>query len=212
MYLIDDTYFVRELAIPTIEDMNSVASTELELFIDERCRFILREEILNPELFSDLDSNIDNGVLDVDAPQKWKDLVNGVTYTEDGIDYTWRGLLFAEGSFKGSLLAYYTYCFWYEAQVSYVSGVGDVQAKAKNANNVNPNQRLVNTWNTFVSMYQGNCEYPYGRFYYHDGVPVSDWFGSADRNVSLLQFLKHRESDYPDARMKRYEFKNQLGL
>lgn len=212
-YLVTSAYFTRELTIPTLEDMNAKASVELDMFIDEKSPLLL-QNALGLELFADLDSNITDGELDALAPQKWKNLVEGAEYTKDGVDYVWKGLLYNVGTYKCSLLAYFTFYFWLENQVSYMAGVGDVQAMAKNAPHVNPNQRLVSVWNKFIEMYQGHGNYHNGSFYFHNGVPVYDYWGGRQENhyVDMITFIKDNQTDYPDARCQLYEVKNQFGL
>jgi hypothetical protein len=222
-FIIDDTFFIRELAIPTISDMGSKAADELNQFIDEKGRLLL-DDVIGYANRVVLESYLVNGLLpavpadpDPDpVPEKWRNLVEGCTYTIDDVEYRWKGLQFTEGSFKGSLMAYFVYSYWYAAQVSYVSGVGDVQASAKNAPHVNPNQRYVNAWNKFIEMYQGNCQrgYGYTPTILYNGIPFTDYFGgqSENGNVSLIKFLQDNESDYDNCPLRTFEIKNQLGL
>jgi len=211
MYLINGTYFIREYNIPNTTELQGNSSTNLEQYVDERCRLLL-QMALGSELFADLDDNITNGVLDNDAPQKWENLVNGCTYTKNGKDYVWKGLLQEEGTFKSSLLTPYVYYYWLKGNISSVLGVGEVVTNGKNANNVNSTQRLVETWNDFVSQYQGNCSYK-SNVFIHNGVIVYDYFQNANNNyVNFLQFIKDNDTDYPNANLETFEFKNQLGL
>lgn len=211
MYLIDGTYFIREYNVPNSAELQGNSSNNLEQYIDERCRLLL-QTALGSDLFADLDSNINNGVLDEDAPTKWQNLVGGCTYAKNGKDYVWKGLLQEDGTFKKSLLTPYVYYYWLNGNISSVLGVGEVVTGAKNASNVNSSQRLVTVWNEFVSEYQGNCTYQ-SKAYIHNGVIVYDYFGGGNNNyVNMLQFLKDNDTDYPDAALGVFEFKNQLGL
>lgn len=217
-YLIDETYFQRELYVPNADELNSGALNELTEFIDDKARLCLKYA-LGYELFNDLDSNITDGVLDVGAPAKWLNLVNGVEYTKDGETFKWDGLISTEGAFKKSLLANFTFYYWLEYNQSKMSGVGEVVVNAKNAINVNSTQRLVKVWNEFVSMYQGsdyNSYYgiPQPSIYYKGNIRVTDWLGNCynDNFVSFIQFLYDNDNDYPDATLKRYNKQNQLGI
>jgi hypothetical protein len=211
MYLIDGTYFIREYNVPNSAELQGNSSNNLEQYIDERCRLLL-QMALGSELFTDLDDNITNGELDDDAPQKWKDLVNGVTYTKDGKDYVWKGLLQTEGTFKNSLLTPYVYYYWLKGNISSVLGVGEVITNGKNATNINSTQRLIETWNNFVVQYQGNCTYK-SNVFIHNGVIIYDYYQNGQSNyVNFLQFIKDNETEYPDAPLEMFEFKNQIGL
>lgn len=212
-YIIDETYFQRELYVPNSQELNSGSLEELTQFIDEKSRLCLKD-VLGYELFNDLDSNIEFGNLKDDATQKWKDLVNGVEYTIDGNTFRWQGLKVEEGAFKKSLLANYTFYYWLDYNQSRMSGVGEVVLNAKNAVNVNSTQRLVKIWNEFVDMYQGGDLNHTPRRYYKGSLKVTDYFGGDNSSdfVSLLQFLSDNDTDYVDAPLKRYNKQNQLGI
>lgn len=213
MYLIDASYFIREIHIPNVNESNTDSGVKLDYFIDEKVRLLLSTKALGSVLFTDLNNSVTNGILSNTAPQKWKDLVNGKTYTKDGETYVWEGLLQTKGTFKKSLLAYYTYYYWLMDNVSLVSGVGELRGESKNTVNVNSTQRLTIIWNEFVKMYQGENTCYNGVKYVYNGVPVADYYNQNSGNyVSLLQFLKDNETDYPDATLEMFEFKNQLGL
>ena len=212
-YLIDGSYFQRELFVPNADDTERSAYTELQEFIDDKTRLLLRE-VLGYALFKDLDSNITNGVLDVGAPQKWLNLVNGVEYVESGNTYYWEGLLVQEGAFKKSLLANFVFYHWLYYNQSTMSGVGEVVLNAKNAVGINSTQRLTAVWNQFVGMYQGKqTKYTYSE-YRRNGIKVIDWVGNNtnDYYSSLIMFLSHKDTDYPDAPLKLYKVINQFGL
>lgn len=212
-YLIDETYFQRELFVPNADDQDRSAYQELQEFIDEKSRLCLKEAI-GYTLFKDLDDNITNGNLNIGAPQKWLDLVNGKEYTKDGYTYYWPGLLVQEGAFKKSLLAYYTFYHWLYYNQSRMSGVGEVVLNAKNAVSINSTQRLTSIWNEFVTMYQGKeTKYTYSE-YRRNGIKVIDWAGNntSDYYSSLIMFLSDHEDDYPDATLKIYKTINQFGL
>lgn len=219
MYLINDTYFIDYTDIPNVDEPDTKAAAQLERRIDEMGRlFVL--EALGATLKTELDGYLVNGLLPVvpDAPAidpvpvKWRNLVTGCTYTVDGIDKVWKGLLWQEGTFKGSLMADFVYHSWLEMKVSYMSGVGEVKSKAKNSDNVNSTQRLVTVWNRFVEANQGEWDNRYDAHYWSIDWRSYNWSYRTDGTVSLIQFLTDKATDYPDARLKTYEIANQLGL
>lgn len=210
MYIIDRDYFIRELQIPNLSEMNSASLTELNLFIDGEARPVLLDAIGFVNL-TDLESDMTDGELNVDAAQKWKNLVDGCTYEKDGVNVHWQGLRFESGTFKGSLLANYVFCKWLEDQVTTMTGTGEKTIAAKNAEAANSTQRYVKAWNKFVVMYQGaNCSSP--SRYIVRGIPFTDYFGGQSQEISLLTFLSDNETEYPDCPMRRYEPMNQMGL
>lgn len=213
MYIIDESYFIKEIRIPNASEIDVSGSTDsFDSWIDQQARLCL-QNALGSVLFADFDSNVTNGVLDVGAPTKWLDLVNGKTYTKDGYTYIWKGLAFTEGTFKGSLLAYFTYCKWLEFQLSQQTGMGEARGKAVNSMSANSTHRYVMLWNAFVEMYQGKYSET-NTLRYIKGVPVRDYYGGRENNsfVSLVEYLKDNEDDYPDPLLIEYNFQNTFGF
>lgn len=226
MYIINDTYFqAAKREIPNLDEADSKEFAELERIIDEKCRLLFLD-FLTAEQFQEFDSYLVNGLFPENAqpdpllpdyvPQKWIDLVNGVTYQVNNFTLKWNGLIYSLGTSKQSLLADYVYSFWLESQVSYMTGVGDAKGQPKGAVLVNPTQRYVNTWNDFVIAYQSDmCGrfhlgwFDYG-FVWNISEPYYNVFKSNE--VSLMQFLSDKNEDYPNDNRKFFEVKNQLGL
>jgi hypothetical protein len=208
MYLINEANFTRELSIPNLTSSQSGNATELGYYGDEKPRLLLQMSLGNV-LFSQLDSQVTNGVLDNDADQKWLNLVNGCEY--DG--KVWRGLNYEEGSFKVSLLAYFTFWNWLND-----SNSNNYQTQVKNAENINPTSTMVNIWNRFLEMYQGlNNFNNLPRVSNVNGAIFVDYYqgGTNSNYVNLLQFLQDNATDYPDAQLYTFENisnSNSLGL
>ena len=213
MYIITPYYFQKQYTIPNIDEMDSKNATVLEICIDQYVRLCL-QNALGYNLWKELDLNITDGVLDSGAPQKWLDLVNGKTYTKDGKTFTWKGLIYTEGIYKGSLLVPFVYYHFLKENVSLLTGTGEKVLDASNAIGVNSTQRMVMSWNDFVNQYQGQWSFSHHvNRYYHDGVLVEDYFtGNDSEQVNLIQYLEDNETDYPDAQRMIYYVKNQLGL
>lgn len=213
MYIITYDYFQKQYTIPNIDEMDSKNATVLEICIDQYVRLLL-QNALGYNLWKELDLNITDGVLDIGAPQKWLDLVNGKTYTKDGKTFTWKGLIYTEGIYKGSLLVPFVYYHFLKENVSLLTGTGEKVLDASNAIGVNSTQRMVMSWNDFVNQYQGQCLFSHHvNRYYHDGVLVEDYFtGNDSEQVNLIQYLEDNETDYPYAQRMIYYVKNQLGL
>jgi hypothetical protein len=213
MYLINEANFTRELSVPNLSSSQSGNAERLALYGDEKPRLLLQMSLGNV-LFSQLNSQVTNGVLNTDADQKWKDLVNGKTY--DGKD--WKGLNYLEGSFKVSLLAYYTFWMWLNDNVNTMGSGGEVQVQSKNANNVNPTSYQVQIWNKFIELYQGlPYNYCFPNVSYYDGTTFVDYYnGGINSNyVSLLQFLKDNPINYPNPQLFTFDNlsnSNSLGL
>ena len=209
MYLIDKTYFIKNISVPNTEEPTSDESESLDMSIDRYVRQFLQVTLGNV-LFTDLDSNVIDGELEITAPQKWLNLVNGYAYTKDGVDYVWQGLKYELGLYKVSLLAYYTYVNHYQNSVNSV--LGQVGIEPKNGVVVNPTDHLVSVWNEFVEMYQGdNCSN--ASITHYDNVLFVDYYQYKESGyVSYLQFLEDNKTDYEGFKAGVINFKNSLGI
>lgn len=189
MYLIDSSYFIQDVYIPNLNEIDSDNLLELNQRIDMDVHKLLRK-ILGVDLFTQLNSFISNGVLLDNAPQKWKDLVYGVSYDSKN----WGGLIRANGNYRESILAKYVYHNFLNENVLQHTGVGLKLVSAQNAKDINPTQEIVKAWNNFLLDYSGSniCHNNY--------------------EVSLLGFLKDKEIDYPNVPLVFFGFKNSLGL
>jgi len=210
MYIVDPTYFIKKLSIPNIEEHGSPEAIELESSIDRYARQFLQITLGNT-LFADLDNNVTDGVLDLTAPQKWLNLVNGCNYTVSGKSYTWKGLIYEEGTFKESILAYFVYLNNYQTTVN--TRMGQVVLEGKNSMNQNPSEHITGIYNDFVEMYQGNtCNEP--SIYWINNLLVKDYAQGFNNTgyVSFLQFLNDNVVDYPDFTAGYLKFENRFGL
>lgn len=209
MYLIDESYFTREYSIPNINEMQSETGVTFSYYIEDKVRQFLQKSIgyLN---FQELDSHILNGVLKNDAPQIWKDLVNGKEYDSGGQTLKWNGLLYLNGTFKKSLLVPFVFHEW--LRESSTSNTGKVIQTA-NATNVSVIPRLTDAWNDFVLQYQQSR-----RGYLptvqrtHNAVYVDFLFDANDNYVSMIRFLQDNLTSYDPFTYKIFPLTNNFGL
>lgn len=221
MYIIDTSYFIREIKVAGLQELRSEEVDNLDLFIDEKARLLLHEA-LGFNLFNEFDSQVVNGKLRTSTPpdERWSNLVNGVTYTIGDEQLRWQGLTCIQGAFKKSVIAYFAFCSFLEDHVSQLTTMGEVRGNSKNASKVNSGQRYVKIWNKFIDMYQGDYSGCHQgiitpNFFVRRGVPFYDYsYGSVQSSgfVSLLRFLSDNNEDYPDASLKLYDYRNQLGV
>ena len=213
MYIIDDTYFqFPKREIPNLDEADSKSFVELERLIDEKCRLFMHN-FLTPTEITDFETHLVSGIFPVvttGIPQKWIDLVNGKSYTINGVDLKWNGLIYTKGTYKGSLLADYVYHSWLETQVSYMTGVGDAKGQPKGAFLVNPTQRITNVWNEFVNHYQEIWTYNNGYNYFNYNLYLGYYI--QNKEVSLIQFLQDNQTIYTSENRTFFQVKNQLGI
>ena len=206
MYLISEDNFTRELSIPNLQSSQSGNAELLNLYADEKPRLLL-QKCLGSSLFEEFDSQVTDGVLNEDADLKWQNLVNGCEYNGK----IWKGLIYQEGSFNVSVLAYFTFWHWLNDLYS-----NNYQTQVKNAENINPTSTQVNVWNRFLKLYQGSLFVNNPIVRNINGVCFRDYFYMKEsKYVSLLQFLQENYEDYPDAQLHFYKNSsnsNSLGL
>lgn len=184
MYLIDNSYFTGKYEIANILESNNGTSELLEQFIDIEVRMFL-EALLGLELFTDFDSYVTDGVLDITAPQKWQDLVYGVVYDSK----KWQGLLYSYSIYKKSLLTNYIWCKYYTDK-NRIDGNGNSNViDSKNATIGNTANQYYPIWNEFVSLVNSYIDNDY---------------------VSLNQFLSDKATDYPTANFLYVNFENRF--
>lgn len=209
MYLIDSTYFTRELSIPNVNEMQTDVADNLEMLVDEKVRLFL-QVILGFELYASLNSDIVNGVLKEDASQRWKDFVNGKTYNDGSKN--WAGLLQVYGTYKKSLLANFVFHNWLSGNTTTVTGVGEVNIKGKNSIGVTPNQRLSTVWNEFIQMYQGTRTTKFATVERGHGAIYMDWTHTQTELVPLTTFIRDNSEEYEGALLPIYPMSNSFGL
>lgn len=213
---INASYFIGNINIPNKNDQFN-ENKELNTLINDGVHSILKS-VLGIKNYLELVSYVNDGELEVTAPQKWKDLVNGCEYIHGNKRYYWKGLIYKLGTTPKSILADYVYCLYIEQNNSILAGIGEVVVNGKNATNINSTQRYVNAWNNFISELVGDIRY-INNFYYHCGVPILDYYHSSNESKedSLFSFLERNKDNYADCTFnlpnnRRIEIKNTLGL
>lgn len=202
MYIIDEpSYFIKKLIVPSTTEIDvSETANPFDMWIDQEARLCL-QNALGHVLFDDFDSNVTNGIY-VPGVTKWDNLVNGTTYTYNGISYKWKGLIFTEGLAKQSLLAYFVYAKWLDDRLTSMSGMGESRGKAINSDTIYSRRNYKTQYNNFVTLYQADVTKTNGCYH----------LNSSSSYVSLIEFLIHNEADYPDAELELYFYENQLGI
>lgn len=216
--IIDSSYFTNgELFIPNNKDLSArpVGSPSvvnaLDTFIDKYERDLLLNA-LGVTLYNELISQFTDGVLNVGALQKWKDLVDGSDYTINGKVYRWDGL---RGYAKQSLIAFYVYCNYMRNNESTYTTTGVVQNTANNANNVSFTPKYIKAWQSFIDQYQDEFDNDPRIIINAYGVGL-DYYNNKNIKVSLYQYLlDQNELDataFPDFEFKFYENENSFGI
>lgn len=210
MYLIDNTYFKNKYQIDGILESQSGASLKLNAYIENYVIEFL-QKLFGAVDFEDLNSNITDGVLEDDAPQKWLDFVNGVTYTKDGKDYVWKGLLYQNGSVKRSLLTNYVFC---KVIADLETGNGKNVIQTKNVQQQTMRSHFVTIWNELAEQFNSFCNNQIGTVTYIHGVPFYDYYGMGEDNgyVTMATFLKDHEEDYANVNLTFVQPQNRFDL
>ena len=204
MYLIDKTYFTNKYEIEQILEIDSKNAVTLNAYIEDYVVEFL-QTLLGAADFTDLNNSIENGALKDDAPQRWKDLVNGCTYD----DKFWKGLIYQNGSVKRSLLTAYVYCKII-ADLEANNGRAVIQTKNVKVNVMR--SQFVSVWNEVASQFLQYSEN--GILQFVDGVPFYDYYQPAigDGYVTLSQFLNDKSDVYTKTNLCFIEPINRLDV
>lgn len=206
-YIIDETYFIRELHIPNINTVDvKPTANPFNFWIETESRLIL-QDALGFELFKDFDTNIDVNGLFVPGVPKWDNLVNGVEYTFRGVKYKFEGLTFTQGTVKRSLLAYYVFSRWFKFQMEQLTGFGAFTGSSANSKITSGAAREADAWNKFMNLYNGDTNI----FQIVSGIDFEPRFQNT-HFVSLLKFLDQNKTDYPDAALVVHRSKNRFSI
>lgn len=223
--IINNTYFKGEIYIPHakpgISDTTTGVKDDIIGFINTYSKDCLIK-CLGPQLFNDLFLNLDRNEdswVDHLSDQKWDELVNGKDYVDPSthLNVTWNGIRYESvkdsGNYDFSFLAYYTYFFYEKKEYITRSGVGHEIEEANNAKTVSPTHKVVNAWNKFVTLVQGE-DLKENYLFFEKGIGV-DYFNES-QNVSLYKFIKDsniiNEGTYNNFRPKNWKMINEFGL
>lgn len=209
MYLIDKTYFRNKLQISGLYDGNNGIETKLDDYISIYVIDFL-QKLLGVD-FEELNTNIVSGVLEPTAPQRWLDLINGKTYTKDGKDYVWKGLLYQNGSVKLSILANVVYCNLIH---DLVTGNGQISVDVKSSRMLVPRKNYVEVWNEIANQFNQSVDLQ-PKISFINGVKFTDYYGGLSDNGyrTLTDFLIDFEDDYPNVNIcLGYEIINSFDL
>lgn len=149
------------------------------------------------------------------ADQKWKDLFSGKDYTIDGVDMHWDGLLFKEGVYDKSLIAYYVYYHFLIDDMSNYTGTGLQSENSKNSEKVSIIPKAAKAWRQFHEMTVGCYGGPTQIFEGSVLIGV-DYFGSDNGVRSLYQFINDMNvldpTAFPKWNPKLFDNVNQFGI
>ena len=209
MYLIDKTYFRNKLQVSGLYDGNNGIETKLDDYISIYVIDFL-QKLLGVD-FEELNTNIVSGVLEPTAPQRWLDLINGKTYTKDGKDYIWKGLLYQNGSVKLSILANVVYCNLIH---DLVTGNGQISVDVKSSRMLLPRKNYIEVWNEIANQFNQSVDLQ-PKISFINGVRFTDYYGGLSDNSyrTLSDFLIDFEEDYQNVNLcLGYEIINSFDL
>ena len=220
--IIDSTYFVVGNFIPNLSepDPNSQRTVDIGHYINRAEEEVL-SFALGRTMWEDLRKYTDNPLLEM--PQNYKDLLDGVHYTIEGVDCYWMGL--RDDITKESLLADYTYYIYFMDHLSLTTESGEVAMDSKVGGRTSMHSKLTKAYNTFLYRLHGSIRSGAsgltieGDPYWLIGSKGVDYYGVYGRggDVSMMQYLLDNREDYPllDLRIGRFgglDIKNEFGL
>lgn len=188
MSLIDDTYFINDIALP---------SNTYSDYSDMITRF--EREFLIKAFGYDLYKLIN--VYDSDNPttssQRIRDIVEGKEFTVSSYTYKWEGLI---NSQKDSPIAYYVYCQIMLNNQTHTTTIGENALEYENAQRANVNAKVSRAW--------ARMKEQLGEFFIYN-IPA---FGDELYNNSLFFFMSLNWSTYPEWRWDNFGSINDFDL
>lgn len=142
MGLIDKSYFFTELLVPNANIAGGPVAEELDNFIAK-----YEPQFLRYALGFELYQAFKAGYVDP-KPQRWVDLVSGVSYTDQGgRSYLWKGLApIPDAGLKQSPIAMYVYFYFTQNRYTQTAAMGEVSTKNENSVVANPGAKMARAW------------------------------------------------------------------
>jgi len=214
--IIDTSYFVGEIHLSQVGSSASAKvnnNTLAQHFIDENEVEIMDYALgkkHSKELFDQL--QIDGSIKET-ADAKWTSLVEGETYMSGDVEYYWRGLKEKVGKLNRSLIAYYVYYKYMTNGLTQRSTMGVIKADAENAKPASAIPTVTNAWRKMFEWYGSPVTKCYPTITQKRGGVIIDYLGAQEsKNVSLYQYLNHKETDFPDVEHTVLYNRNQMGV
>ncbi|WP_407265047.1 hypothetical protein R5N98_02695 [Tenacibaculum maritimum] len=188
--------------------------SELDMFIHEYEPDVLIK-CLGRSLYNEFSNQFkeDYSLKDT-ADSKWDDLLKGKEYTISGKTVNWKGLIYKQGQYDKSLIAYYVYYHFLSNDIENYTGTGVSTKKSKNTEKVSPIPKAVRAWRKFYELTVGGFYSPILINNNH-GYGI-DWIGNDNGDKSLYQFIQDMNNinpnTYPNWQPKRFENLNLFGV
>lgn len=174
--IVDVTYFQSgQIFIPQLSEPSQAAS--LQVFIDTLEHEFL-EMLLGYELYN---------AVRTEATARITDLIEGKTYTNRlGVPDKWKGLKFADGAGKRSLIANYIYYKWLQKEISATTATGEKKINVINAMIADSVDKQCGAWNEMVNWVREMWE-----FLYVEQDTYPEYFNSNLKPYATKKMLFH---------------------
>jgi len=144
---IDKSYFIREIAIPNLNQAPVIAELDVDILFYEK-------EILTDLLGYELYAAYITGIAGETPEAKWTDLRDGADFSFEfcgrTVNTRWNGF---ENSEKDSLIAYYVYANWVSKRMQTLTSIGVGAASSENSSAVTGERKMVGAWRRFLELY-----------------------------------------------------------
>ncbi len=205
--IIDFSYFINDIYVPmvSVPSVQSQSVPTVKNCLIDKINVIEKSILLNA-LGLDLYTEVQLNLSDLpNAPQKIKDLVNGVTY--DG--KIWEGLKNPK-----SLIAYAVYYYFLDdVEKGIFAPHGIYKLADSEKEKFSPMYKMAYSWNVFLNKYQSGC-YKIG----HSTIDETEYIDFIDSQESiersLYQFLFDKKTvyDFDETKFRRYNEKQTSGI
>ena len=198
MSLIDNTYFVGDIALPNLDEVTNSFADSITRYEEE-----ILKNLLGYRLYDALKTIV---ALGEPYPTIWDDFINGAEFTFEfegnTITQKWNGLVNTD---LISLISYYVYYQYRYENLSTTTSINDVQGIAENSTKVNDARKMVYAWNKGIELYG---ELPTWNFFYK----YHSTYEFYNDKPSAYNFLNANRSDYPNWVFSSLNRLNEFGI
>jgi hypothetical protein len=197
MSLIDESYFVGDIALPNLEEIINTFKDNIERYEKE-----VLIDLLGRPLYNDFMA----GLAAPTVEQKWIDLRDGADFTFEWCGHTvnehWNGLINDD---KVSVISYYIYYKHRYENLSTTTSINDVQGLPENATKVNDVRKMAYAWKQMLELYgELPCTWRFNKY-------DSTYWHYTDK-PSAYNFLLANKDDYSNWLFEGKARLNEFGI
>jgi hypothetical protein len=183
MALINNDYFVNDIALPNLDEIQNSFDDVLERYQEQYMK-----DLLGYQLYKAFKTVVDAGT---PYPGEWDNFIHGAEFSfelgGETINEKWEGLANVQ---EVSLLAFFTYYEYRQNSLGTTTSINDVMGIPENAVKINDSRKMVIAYNKGLELYGEVPCWGFSRY--------STSYSHYDDKPSAYNFLNANRVDYPN--------------